>query len=423
MNGLLYPVERVTRVGVDLIKATAKRRVLMAVIGLTAIMLIAGGYIAVSGLRVNPARRTMSVRVLLEESGGLLANQDVTVRGIPVGRITAVNLTEHGVEAVAEINSRTRIPRDSPVRVSGLSAAGEQYLDFRPERGGGPYLTDGTVISESQTTIPMSLAHIIDDSHGALAQLEPEKIKTMLSELRVSRDGASKLASILDGSIFLSSTLAGVLPQTVSMLRNTGVLFNTLADTNAGLRRTSLDLQNVLGGVNAMDGGFRTLVDNGAGQAASIDNLLSDNRDSIVALLENMTTVSRLLYLRVPALQNLWRPDHESLIDHISTIFHDNGIWAIGHAYPHYACDYNLPRHSPMQVDSPEPYRYTYCNNPDPSVLVRGARNAPRPPDDDTAGPPADYDPLATTDPTPFYPPYTLPTPFGGPQLPAWVPN
>ena len=72
-----------------------------------------------------------------------VANQDVTLRGIPVGRIKSVNLTGKGVEAVAAIDSGVRVPQDSPVRVSAFSPAGEQYLDFRPLHGGGPFLTDG----------------------------------------------------------------------------------------------------------------------------------------------------------------------------------------------------------------------------------------------------------------------------------------
>ncbi|WP_236734129.1 MlaD family protein [Mycolicibacter kumamotonensis] len=387
------------------------------------LLVVAFGYVAVGAVGVNPVRKNITVRVLLNESGGLLANQDVTLRGIPVGRVTAIKLTDHGVEAVAAINAATRIPRNSPVHVSGLSAAGEQYLDFRPEHGGGPFLTDGTVIGAEQTTIPMSLPRIIDDSRGALAQLDPQKLNALFTELRVSREGPQKLAAIFDGASFLAATLDGVLPQTVSLLRNTQVAFTTLTDTSPGLRETTVNLHHILGGIGTMDGGFRTLVDQGSGQLGTIDDLIAGNRENIVQLLGNLTTLSQLLYLRIPALQNLWRPDHEPLIDRISTVFHDGGIWGIGDVYPKYRCDYNLPRRAPSQADFPEPYRYTYCNNPDPSVLVRGARNAPRPPGDDTAGPPPGYDPTAQTDATPVYPPHTLPTPYAGPPMPAPVPN
>ncbi|MFV0495303.1 MlaD family protein [Mycobacterium sp.] len=419
----LNPLERAARVFVDTIKALAARRSLMSIIGLAVILLIAFSYVMIGGLRVNPVRKMMSIRVMLPESGGLLVNQDVTLRGIPIGRVRELNLTKDAVEAVVSIDARNRIPSDTPVRVSGLSAAGEQYVDFRPEHANGPYLTDGAVISEQQTTIPISLPHIIDDSRGALAQLDSDQLSALFGELRVSPQGPEKLAAIFDGAIFLSSTMAGVLPQTVSLLRNTQVVFGTLGDVAPGLRQTTGDLENVLGGVNVMDGGFRTLVDSGPGQLADVDNLVADNRQTVVQLLGNLTTLSQLLYLRVPALENLWRPDHDSLLDRLTTIAHDNGIWAIAEFYPKYSCDYNLP-HSPLsQPDYPEPYLYTYCNNPDPSVLIRGARNAPRPPGDDTAGPPPGYDPTAQTDPAPQIPPYTLQTPFGGTPMPPWIPD
>jgi phospholipid/cholesterol/gamma-HCH transport system substrate-binding protein len=416
-------LEQSARIVVDAVRAVASRRILVSCIGLALTVVVAVGYVAIESLRINPARKMISVRVLLPESGGLLTNQDVTLRGIPIGRVTAVELTDRGVEAVATINADARIPRDSPVRVSALSAAGEQYLDFRPERSGGPLLTDGTVLGGPQATIPMTLPRIIDDSHGALAQLDPQKLAALASELRVSREGPHKLAAILDGSIFLSSTLHGVLPQTVSMLRNTQTVFATLHDVTPGLRRTSGDLQNILAGVNKMDGGFRTLVDRGNGQLSDVDNLLADNKPNMVQLLGNLTTLSQLLYLRIPALQDLWRPDHDSLLDRFTSIIHDGSAWVIGDIYPRYRCDYNLPRRPGSQVDFPEPYRYTYCNNPDPALLIRGARNAPRPPGDDTAGPPPGADPNAKTDPAPVYPPYTLPTTYGGPPMPVWVPN
>ncbi|MEZ0367244.1 MlaD family protein [Mycobacterium sp. pUA109] len=417
-------LERPARLIVNVIRAAAKRRILGSGIGLVVVLIVMFLYIAIGGLGINPIRQTISVRVLLPESGGLLTNQDVSLRGIPVGRITAINLTGVGVEAVVTINADVRIPRDSLVRVAPLSVVGEQYLDFRPQRGGGPFLTDGTVIRPEQTKLPVSLPEIIDDSHGALAQLNETKLAGLFEELRVGPWAPQKLAAILDGSIFLSSTLDGVLPQTVGMLRNSQVVLTTFGDLSPGLRQTSTDLQKILGGVNKMEGGFRTLVDNGSGQLAAIDNLIGDSRDNMVQLLGNLTTLSQVFYLRVPALEHLWRPDHELLIDRIGSVAHDGGVWGIANFfYPKYRCDYNLPRRPPTQADFPEPFLYTYCENPDPSVLIRGARNAPRPPGDDTAGPPPGYDPLAKTDPTPIYPPYTLPTTYAGPPMPVWVPN
>lgn len=103
----------------------------------------------------------------------------------------------------------------------------------------------------------------------------------------------------------MASTLAGVLPETVSLLRTSQTVLTTFADVSPGLLRTSMNLQGILAGVNRMDPGFRTLVDRGNGQLALIDEFIATNRENVVQLLGNLTSVSQLLYQRIPALENL----------------------------------------------------------------------------------------------------------------------
>lgn len=415
-------VERSARCLVDSVRLVARQRIALSCVGLVLTMLVAAGYVVIEGLRFHPARSTISVRIQLSESGGLLQGQDVTLRGTPIGRVTAVNFTDSGVEAMVAIDARVPIPRDSQVRVSALSPAGEQYLDFRPNADAGPTLTDGSTLERDQTTIPVPLATLLASADGALSQLDPAKLTAVSKELRVSHQGPEKLAAIMDGGTFLISTLDSVLPQTIDIIRSSRTVLTTLADGSAGVTRTSENLQQIMSGVRAMDGGFRTLTERGSSPMRALDNIISDNSDTMVQLLGNLTTIAQLSYLRVPALTALFPTTRGSAVDAVSGVIRDGGIWAIADIYPRYGCDYGLPRRPPSQADFPEPYRYTYCSNPDPSVLIRGARNAPRPPGDDTAGPPADYDPLATTDPTPRGS-NSIPTPYGGPVLPALPPN
>ena len=142
----------------------------------------------------------------------------------------------------------------------------------------------------------------------------------------------------------------------------------------------------------------------------------------MVGLLTSMATASQLLYVRVPALNALFPDYRGSVLDALGSIMHDNGLWATADIYPRYTCDYGTPRRPPSSADYPEPYLYTYCRDDDPAVLIRGAKNAPRPAGDDTAGPPPGADLGQTTDPTPKGR-YTIPTPYGGPVLPIEPPS
>ncbi|MGE2689431.1 MlaD family protein [Mycolicibacterium pulveris] len=417
-------IDRAAATWLSALEMLRRNRFALSGLSLVVILVISIVYLTFGALRINPARTTIEVRVPLAESGGLLPRQDVTVRGVPVGRVESVVLADGGVTAVASIDAQVKIPVDSAVRVSGLSAAGEQYLDFRPLVDTGPYLADGAVIDRDRTSVPVTLAQALANANGALTQLDPEKLAVIRRELGVSVEGPEKLADILDGGTFLISALDGVLPETVSLLSTSRVVFSTVADVDAGLAATGQSLGSLFAGMARMDGGFRTLVARAPENLQGIDDLFADNSETMVRLLGNLTTVAELSYVRVPALNALF-PDpavRGSVLENMLTVFHDGAAWGIGDMYPRYACDYQVPRQPPSAADYPEPRRYTYCNDPDPSVLIRGARNAPRPAGDDTAGPPPDADLSATTDPTPRGR-WTIPTPYGGPPLPLAVPG
>jgi virulence factor Mce-like protein len=396
-----------------------QRRLGVSACALAMMFVLGVTYLLFGTLRLNPTSTDAVVRVHLEQTGGLLPGQNVTLRGVPVGRVRSIDLSDTGAIAVAEIRPGTRIPTDAEVRVSALSPAGEQYLDFRADRNDGPYLADGAVIDSSRTRTPVTLAKLLGDLDGTLDQIDTAKLSAVLDELRVGPQGTQKLAAILDGGTFLVSTLDSVLPQTVSLIRNSKVVLSTVRDVGPGMAATSADLASIFGGAERMAGGYKTLLDRGPETFSGIDAVIADNSPTMVQLLGNLTTVSQLAYLRVPALQEFFFPQQRggSALEAAGSAFRDGGVWGAVSLYSRYGCDNNLPKAPPTLTDFPEPYLYTYCPNPDPKYLVRGARNAPRPPGDDTAGPPPGAHPLQRADPVPTGP-LTIPTPYGGPVLP-----
>nr|WP_046283298.1 MlaD family protein [Mycobacterium sp. UM_NZ2] len=409
-------IEALSRRIVGLVRAGDRRKNLLSGLALAMTLVVATGYLLVGALRVNPARSTYQITIALPDSGGLLANQDVSVRGVPVGRIESLRVSGTGVDAVANISSTVKIPAASTVRVSGLSAAGEQYIDFEPPSETGPFLSAGSVVSRDRATTPIPMSQLLADANGMLAQTDPRKLDLIKKELSLSDEGPQKLTDIVNGGTFLLSTLDSVLPETVSLLKSSRVALTMLSDVNNGVAVTTENLDKVLTGINPMIGGYHRLVDQAPGMLSAVDGLFDDNSDTMVGLLGNLTTAAQLLYVRTPALNALFPAYRGSTLEALGTAFHDNGLWFTADLYPRYTCDYGTPRRPPSAADYPEPFLYGYCRDTDQSVLVRGAHNAPRPPGDDTAGPPPGADLAATTDPTPKGR-YTIPTPYGGPPL------
>ncbi|MDO0972890.1 MlaD family protein [Mycolicibacterium frederiksbergense] len=407
---------------VGVVRAGHRKRAWLSAGALMMTFVVATGYLLIGALQVNPFDADYRVTVRLPESAGLLPNQDVTLRGVPAGKVERLDITAAGVDAVITVTSSVPIPMSSDVRVSGLSPAGEQYIDFVASANDGPFLGDGSIVEQGRATVPVSLADLLAHADGALAQVDTAKLDIIRRELSLSEDGPQKLADIIDGGTFLLSTLDSVLPETTSLLRTSQSVFTLAADKNAGIDSAADNLASTLDGVARMREGYRRLTDQAPGALTDIDNLFADNSDTMVQLLGNLTTTTRLLYLRVPALNALFPSHRTSVLDALGSVMHDNGLWATGDIYPRYACDYGTPRRPPSAADYPEPYLYTYCRDDHPGVLVRGAKNAPRPAGDDTAGPPPGADLGRTTDPTPKGR-FTIPTPYGGPVLPIEPPR
>lgn len=409
-------IDAVSRRIVALVRAGYRRKNLLSGLALAMTLVVATAYLLVGALRVNPTRSTYQITIALPDSGGLLANQDVSVRGVPVGRIESLRVSGTGVDAVANIKSTVKIPAASKVRVSGLSAAGEQYIDFEPPSSAGPFLSGGSVVSQDRVTTPIPMSQLLADADGMLAQTDPRKLDLIKKELSLSDEGPQKLTDIVDGGTFLLSTLDSVLPETVSLLKSSRVVLTMLSDVNNGMAVTSANLDKVFKGISPMMGGYRRFVDQAPGMLSAVDGLFDDNSDTMVGLLANLATTAQLLYIRVPALNALFPDYRRSTVEALDSAIHEDGMWATVDIYPRYTCDYGTPRRPPSAADYPEPFLYGYCRDTDQSVLVRGAHNAPRPPGDDTAGPPPGADLAATTDPTPKGR-YTVPTEYGGPPM------
>ena len=94
--------------------------------------------------------------------GGLYENANVTYRGVTVGRVEAVGLTNDGVVAHMRLNSDTPVPENVTATVKSVSAVGEQYIDLvPPDDPSTAMLRDGANIGQDRTAIGQDIAGLL----------------------------------------------------------------------------------------------------------------------------------------------------------------------------------------------------------------------------------------------------------------------
>lgn len=361
----------------------------MAIVGLLTTLLLGGGYLLVDIVRVNPLRDTITVRIELAGSGGLMEHSDVTFRGVRVGTVRSVQLSQSGVTALAEIDASFHIPAGGTVAVARLSAAGEQYLDFRPESNDPPYLRDGALVEQARTTTPVTINEFLSNTSGFINGLNPQRLDAIVVELdKALAGGPDRLRNVISGLSQAMNGLTGLLPQTRNLIEKLSVIAETTSHAQPDLRTLTEGAGVLFGQLAAADQELRRLLDLGPGQLATLGGVVAETTDPITNLVTNMLAITKAARLRTPALAALF-PALRASTARLGIPAHDNAFHTMMDIWPRPFCEYDTIPVSPVTVSDGSVRLYNYCLASDPAQQIRGSADAPRPgTPDNTAGPP-----------------------------------
>ncbi|MGW6423589.1 MCE family protein [Nocardia sp. NPDC055053] len=383
-------IDRGAGLVVRLARWAYRGQTVFAMLGMVGLLVVGSGYIAVDVVGVRPLRTTYTVRVHLDRSGGLLPHSTVTVRGVKVGSVRAIGIDGDGISADADIDTAARIPVGSPVAVGRLSAAGEQYLDFRPTTGDGPYLADGAVVSADQVSTPVTIDSFLSNTGALVAGMNPERLTVIVDELdRALGGGPDVLRTVISGLSQAMAGLTGLLPQTTELIRNLQVIAETTSHAQPDLATLVRGSGTLFDQMSAADQEVRELLDLGPWRLASLGGVLADTTDPLTNLVTNFVAITRAARLRTPAMTALF-PALRTGVVAIGIPAHDNAFHTLAEAWPRPTCEYESIPVSPVEVSDGRTRLYNYCVTSRPELQIRGSANAPRPavPDNGSGPPP-----------------------------------
>lgn len=375
-----------------------KHAVLSGNIALVLVMFVGLAYLSFVSLGWRPFADTYDLTVKFPNSGGIQKTSHVTLRGARIGSIDDIQVQPDHVAVRVKIDSGTKINRNSLVRASALSAAGEQFVDFRPPTADGPYLENGDTVEGGAA---VAFPKMLETTLKVVDQIDPAKLKTTVEQLDValsSEGNSNDLRVLLDSGGTLFADLYKVLPQTQNLINNTGKILNTSSGIQPDLQRLVGGGSAVINAAMAADAELRTLLGNGPGQVTSLTGSLGEIRDPVTDVLKQFREIARQGALRAPAIAALLPAVRDGSSKSMA-MFHNGAWWAMASLYPRPYCTYPVTPTRPTQLLELTIPLNLYCVTADPNQQVRGAANAPRPKGDDTAGPPPNFDPNARTVP------------------------
>ena len=241
------------------------------------------------------------------DSGGIFVNAEVTHRGVAVGRVSDMQLTDDGVRVTMTIEpDADPIPADTDAVVATRSAVGEQYLDLRPVTADGPFLEDGAVIPQSRTAIPVPVEQLLLDVDGLVTSLDAEDLRVVVDELgRAFAGSGDDLTRLVDNGDLLLARARESLPETLRLITDGQTVLRTQAESRSAIEQWAADLRAVSDTLVDIDPDLRGLVVDAPDAGAALQQLVENAGPGLGSLVRDLDVLNGVTIPRLDGVEQV----------------------------------------------------------------------------------------------------------------------
>jgi phospholipid/cholesterol/gamma-HCH transport system substrate-binding protein len=326
-----------------------------------------------------------TVTAHLAESGGIYEGAEVSYRGVEIGRVGELELTEEGVDVHLDIDkSHDQIPADARAVVGNRSAIGEQYVELQPRSQSEPFLEEGTEIAQEDTVTPIAVETLLHDISATVSSVDQEALRTTVHELGVAFDGTgTDLETILDTTSSFIETADANFDVTTALLRDSNTVLRTQVASESSLRTFARDLSLFTGTLAASDPDLRSLIVNGSAGSRELSAFLAENKVDLGDLLRDLVTTGRVVRAALPGFKMVLTlypyvveggftvasktPETGLYDSHFGLIITDHHPCQNGYEGTH--------RRTPFELETQPMNEGARCTDPPAASNARGAQN------------------------------------------------
>jgi virulence factor Mce-like protein len=174
----------------------------------------------------NLVQTPFTVTADFAASGGVFSNQEVTYRGVLIGKVGEMSLGEDNdgvtIELLIDPEWEDRIPADVGAEVQSKSAVGEQFVNLTPAgTGTDAMLQEGDEIPRSRTKLPVDFQALLRSLDKVLDDIAPGQTNRLVRNLSSGLQGREEdLKAILASLSTLSDTFADTASEQTRLLQN-----------------------------------------------------------------------------------------------------------------------------------------------------------------------------------------------------------
>ena len=228
------------------------------------------------------------------EAGGLVANNEVRIAGVRVGKVKQVDLAGDHVRVTFQLDKNAQFGTETGAAIKVKTLLGAMFLAIEPKGPG--QLKEGSEIPLSRTAAPYDVVKAFTGLANTSERIDTKQLATALNVLADSTKFAPQdFRSALQGVSRLSSNIAARDAQLNTLLVNLRKVSGVLGDRSKDLVGLMKDGDTLFRALVARREAIHNLLVSTSKLSGQLVGLVQDTRADLKPALDNLYGVVRLL--------------------------------------------------------------------------------------------------------------------------------
>jgi phospholipid/cholesterol/gamma-HCH transport system substrate-binding protein len=228
------------------------------------------------------------------EAGGLVANNEVRIAGVRVGKVKSIELSGDHVKVTFQLDKSAQFGTETGASIKVKTLLGAMFLALEPKGSG--QLKEGSEIPLSRTVAPYDVVQAFTGLANTSERIDTTQLATALNTLAdATKFAPSDFRSALQGVSRLSANIAGRDAQLNSLLTNLHKVSGVLGDRSQDLVALMKDGDLLFRALVARKEAIHNLLVSTSKLSGQLVGLVQDSRADLKPALNNLYAVVQLL--------------------------------------------------------------------------------------------------------------------------------
>jgi phospholipid/cholesterol/gamma-HCH transport system substrate-binding protein len=234
-----------------------------------------------------------------DNSNGLYHGDEVRILGVPVGAIDTIEPQPERVKITFWVDRKYQVPANAKAAVISPQLVTARAIQLTPAYTGGPVMSDGAVIPQSRTAVPIEwddLRQQLEKLTDALQPAHPGGVSTLGAFVDTAADNLrGRGADIRDTVIKMSqafSVLGDHSNDIFSSIKNLSVVVSALQDSALLLRQLNRNLAAVTALLAEDPGAVGESIKDLNAVVGDATRFIADNREALGTTTDKLSSIS-----------------------------------------------------------------------------------------------------------------------------------